>query len=46
MNANSESSALAVTDVACHRVRVKSWAEAVNLYNELYRNGNIVRVRT
>jgi hypothetical protein len=42
----SESADNAVAGVVGgHRMRVKGWFEAVALYNVLYRQGNIIRVR-
>lgn len=44
-SANSESADRAVAGVVGgHQIRVKSWFEAVSLYNLLYRQGNIIRV--
>lgn len=44
-NANSESSTRAVTGVVGgHQTKVRTWLEAIGLYNRLYHEGNIVRV--
>ena len=45
INSNSHTEANVVTNVTRHQVRVKTWLEAVTLYNELYRQCKIVRVR-
>lgn len=44
MNTNRDAVINAVTIIARHQVRVKTWLEAATLYNGLYHEGKIFRV--